>query len=521
MSETFEVFPYSIEKLKAIFVEKSMASPYFVEQKLHSRYFEEYFKVISAKTIVVENNYVDRDYLEDFAGYYVRCFEEYRRKCTRLHFFTEAFDDREFKGLLAGTFKTLNQHKLDKAYLGFLVVKPLPQTIIGRTCLATYPSDGDRRHFPITRTYNSNLFGISLTVDTLAFQEQDTVVAACATSALWSVFQGTGKLFQHPIPSPVEITKAASSDVSLETRFLPNNGLTAAQMAHAIRSVNLEPFLVQVHDSYIFKSSLYAYLRGKFPLILGFDLKKVPTTSPFERKDIENMGKHAVAVTGYSLGLPHVEPHPSGFLLRASRIDKIYVHDDQVGPFARMVFDKDNILEDDGEVQVNFLSTSWGGLSSRVIGVPDLILVPLYHKIRIAFDSIHDTVFYLDSLIEELRTSGVFPLEQRLEWDIYLTSVNELKAEILNSNILDGDTRHKLLTREIPRFLWRATAFCADSILIDLLFDATDIKQGRFFICAIEYNKNFSVFLRFLSEIEILRFNPAWKILEWFQKESN
>ena len=32
-------------------------------------------------------------------------------------------------------------------------------------------------------------------------------MAACATSALWSLFQKTAKIFQHSIPSPVEITK--------------------------------------------------------------------------------------------------------------------------------------------------------------------------------------------------------------------------------------------------------------------------------------------------------------------------
>ena len=36
----------------------------------------------------------------------------------------------------------------------------MPKTIIGRTCLATYPHDG-RRYFPITRSYAVNLFGIA------------------------------------------------------------------------------------------------------------------------------------------------------------------------------------------------------------------------------------------------------------------------------------------------------------------------------------------------------------------------
>src|SRR5262249_17736969 len=98
---------------------------------------------------------------------------------------------------------------------------PLPRTIVGRTCLKTYPHDS-RRDFPITRDYEANLFGMPLRVESLAFQEQDSVAAACATSALWSAFHGTGKQFQHPIPSPVEISKAATAHLPLDTRTFPN-----------------------------------------------------------------------------------------------------------------------------------------------------------------------------------------------------------------------------------------------------------------------------------------------------------
>jgi hypothetical protein len=69
----YEIYSYSINKLKNILVEKSNASFETIERKLHSIYFENYFDYLQAKTILVENSYVDRDYMEDFAGYYVRC----------------------------------------------------------------------------------------------------------------------------------------------------------------------------------------------------------------------------------------------------------------------------------------------------------------------------------------------------------------------------------------------------------------------------------------------------------------
>ena len=69
-------------------------------------------------------------------------------------------------------------------------------------------------------------------------------------------------------------------------------------------------------------------------MILGIELWDVSDDTH------TSMGFHAVAVTGFSMGGD--SPAPIGetqFSLKASRVDKLYVHDDQVGPFARMVFD--------------------------------------------------------------------------------------------------------------------------------------------------------------------------------------
>ena len=225
MQPPFEVYPYSAAQLIGLITDKSGGDQHCVSHKLHSTYFEEYFSEIGAKTILVENRYIDKDFLEDFAGYYVRCFRDYDRRCTRIHFFRAPFNYEGFASYLSGVPTPITAAKLQEAYLGFLVVKPLPKTPIGRTCLRTYPHDG-RRFFPITRNYELSLYGIHLQVlGTLAFQEQDNVVAACATSALWSVFQGTGKLFHHPIPSPVGITKAATDQIPADSRNLPNKGL--------------------------------------------------------------------------------------------------------------------------------------------------------------------------------------------------------------------------------------------------------------------------------------------------------
>jgi len=205
----YEVHSYDLDKLKVILAEKSCACPEIINTKLHSVYFQEYFGKLNTKTIVVENEYVDKNYLDDYMAFYANCFNQYGRSCSRLHFFDIDFTSTAFDDLLQGKPTIIDRDKLNDAYLGFIVVKPLPKTIIGKTCLKTYDQDGGRRQYSVVRNYDVNLFGIALKVESLAFQEQDHVVSACATSALWSIFHGTGMLFQHPIMSPANITKIA------------------------------------------------------------------------------------------------------------------------------------------------------------------------------------------------------------------------------------------------------------------------------------------------------------------------
>lgn len=508
------VLPYSIETLKRLFVEKSEASPEVVSKKLHTVYFEEYFSAIEARTIVVEDDYVDRDFLEDFASYYVKCHGQYDRWCTRLHFFKRAFSADDFAGLLEGR-GTLTHDELRNTYLGFIVVKPLPRTIVGRTCLATYPDGGGRRKYPITRKYGANLFGFDLSVETLAFQEQDQVTAACATSALWSVFHQTGQLFQHPIPTPVEITRAATDQSPLETRTFPNSGLTTLQMARATRAIGLEPVVLPAHDGYVLRSTAHAYLRSGLPLILVVTLADTSATPP------KILGRHAIAVAGYSLG--RGTPYSGTLTLNeASRMDKLYGHDDQVGPFARMVFDDAPAsLVIDGVTKTfsSVLHTSWN--HGTVKAFPDVVLVPAYHKIRIPLRVVHDEMVGFDSFVQVLTSVPASPV-QPLKWDIYLTTGSEWKESIVREGVASGDLRRDNLLQPLPRFVWRALGRDAsDRAVIDVLVDATDIEQGEFVVRVVEYDTTLGTLLRGVlsgnaAVVTMLKGTPGWRVLQRF-----
>ena len=495
MGTAFSVQPYSVEALVSFLAECSGTNPASLAKKTHCAYFREYFGALKAATIVVEREYIDHDYLDDYAAYYVRCFQEYARRTFRLHFFSESFDGEAFGNLLTGAGEALSLSSLQDTYLGFVVVKPLPGATIGRTCLKTYPDDGGRRHYPLLRTYDVSLFGLPLQVESLAFQEQDTVVAACATSALWTCFQGTGKLFQHAIPSPVDITQAATQHLPDKpeltgARRLPNAGLTTTQMAFAVRAVTLEPHLTRVPDHYVLSSTLYAYLRGGIPSILLFWLVDTAGEKP------ERLGPHAVAVTGYSLGYSQPTPHAkNGFLLRAGRMDKLYVHDDRVGPFARMP------LADTGR-----LATSFNLPRKKLEAEPELVLVPLYHKIRIPFDLIHDFILSFDGVVEWARQHFGATLP-RLEWDIHLVKVSDYKQDLRTRyHEKFGTQLEALLTESLPKYLWRASAFVDQEVVLDMVFDATGIAQHDLLLQIFSLNDDLAGMLKLAA--------PAWLVDE-------
>jgi hypothetical protein len=222
------------------------------------------------------------------------------------------------------------------------------------------------------------------------------------------------------------------------------------------------------------------------------------------------MGGHGVTIVGFSLGSNTPAPFgPSGFLLRASRIDKIYAHDDQVGPFAKM----EHVVS-----TPYYLKTSWqasGTLEAR----PWFLLLPLYHKIRIPFDLIHGAAIMLDALIEPARAIAM-PTMSRVEWDIHLTTVNDFKSDMLKNmkGVIPADEIFSALIVDLPRFMWRVTALIDNVPNLDLLFDATGIAQHKLLVHIVESGQEISSILRVLSTNIVNTKNAQVEaIFDWFR----
>lgn len=458
-----DVRPFGRDALFEALQSPEHASSAEVAAHPQAEYLLKYLDDIGAKCILVEEDYTDGDYLDDFATYYVKSFHKYERLCRRLHFFSTAWDQAALSALLR---EPTAPRALQDAYLGFIVRRPLPDAIIGRTVLRTYDRDkGARgiRLYPTIRPYVAHLFGTELKVKSLAFQEQDRVLAACATVSLWSAFHKTKELFGTAAPSPAEITRSATSGV-IDSRPFPSKGLIVPQIAHAIRSVDLEPELFECNDELPLLSLLVAYVSLGIPPILGLTIGS-------------GIGLHAVAVAGYSLRDAPVHaledwttapPQRIGL-----RVDELYVHDDGRGPFAR-------IRAHVGKKQKKGHSaiTFTGEWSDPKTGKPAsltplFVMVPVYHKIRLSFLDVQKWITQFQWIVDK-----VFENAPVTEWDVTLATTNDVKHAVKEST-LEDTAIDLVLTQPQPRFLWRALMRVAGHPVLEVQFDATDMVRSQ------------------------------------------
>ncbi len=424
-------------------------------------------KEVNCQTMVVEHAYVDRDYLDDFAAYYVRCFTLYDKHCVRIHFFGHPFAQADFDQLLSDGKGKLSVESLDNSYLGFTVLKPLPDAFIGRTCLEPYPAV-DRRHFPATRLHVVHVAGMRFTVQGLVFQEQDTVIGACATSAVWSSLHEACALFEMAAPTPAQITGYAARFTESLNRSMPSSGLDAIEICRAIKTAGLEVEVRTDSDDGLtdLRGLLYAYGQFGLPAILGIEL----IDAKGKRK-----GFHAVTVAGYSLSKDY-KPLTSG------RIEKLYIHDDQAGPYCRAPF------VDNATVQTQF-PDSPPPINGKVFAV----VIPVYPKVRITYEQALDQLTNFQWLLTSM--------EAKLEWDVRIAKSTDWQAHVFASTDLTAETRNGVLRKHWPRFLWLATARFNGVDVLDVVMDATDIHRSFFVKDILYYDTGFRTAIRdFLSD---------------------
>jgi hypothetical protein len=475
-------------------LQRKFTTPY----DYHLLYIESYLAQQDCKTIILEKEYTDRDYLIDYSSYYARCHNEYKRKCRRIHFFDKNFLKEEVAKLILGEPSKITWDDLQNSYLGCIVAKPLPEIIIGKTLLKPFENN-DERKITCIRDYKTHLSNFEFHIKTLAFQEQDTVCAACATSSLWSAFHQAASIYpQITALPPVEITKRATK-YFFGTRPFPSSGLTVWQMCQAIHEIGLDPHVSGGSESdenlleIPIKSLIYSFLRAEIPVILNAFI-----TSP--RGD---MGLHSMLILGYKLNknkLYTKEAIDESCLMRGSRITDFYCHDDQLGPFCKIksigpMQVGSRLRGNRTEIPVVFknpLKNQNEDFWNLII--PSTIIVPLYEKIRVVFFPVYENV----QKINRWLTAYNIVKQKDIEWDIYLIKSDKYKENITNDPNYKPYLKN-ILTRALPRYIWICNANYKGIELFELIIDATDMERSFYFLDVLFFHDTFKAEIHRIS----------------------
>jgi hypothetical protein len=512
MSSSFFVANFSSDLFSAIIAQCFDSEFAEINNKKQIEYLVKYLNDLGTKTIVCERHYKDKDFSEDFANFYVKSFKDYKGYCSRLHFFTSEFQYENFKDIILKGETTveprdedsypLNSANLQEDYLGFITIKPLPYTFLGRTCLVN-PSE----HL-LKKTYSVNLFGLPLSVKSIAFQEQDRVVSACATIAIWSLLHALPERHNKQVPSPSSITLAAIGAPYEQINGFPNKGLQTVQIITALEKYRLkhhELDLSRKQDTDQTIQYIQTYLNSKIPLLIGLNVFKdknflnedetelpdANETLEFNGVKYQKIGGHAICALGHE--------HSEG-------THTIIAHDDRVGPFVKF-----NVVTYE-QGKLVFINND----KPNEILIPNVVLAATYPRKRIHLSPIVNTCKDLleevterynninEKITSALDDYSLTDPRKRKEYEGLQVDLNEQQAfvnsityrvtlvecrELKSIYAKRNDFPDKeALFDSFPHFIWRASFFHNNEVFLDFLFDGTDIPNGNSFIRPIQFD---------------------------------
>jgi hypothetical protein len=236
----------------------------------------------AVKGVLIEQNYIDKDYRSTYYNFYAKKGQRYRSDCVRLHFFDETvtFDENLFK--LGCTDNRLTDH-----YFGYMVLRPTGIATIGRSVVSPDVRSGASR-FIITADHKVHLLGYRLTVQGFPSMDQHIDISVCAHAACWSILRHYSERYST-------YREILTHDITMMAHqfnpggLLPAKGLEVSHAERVFQEADTFPVHVARNgkDDHSFYRQLSAYVESGFPLFAAMHAKE-----------------HAIAIVGYEWRSP-------------------------------------------------------------------------------------------------------------------------------------------------------------------------------------------------------------------------
>jgi hypothetical protein len=313
----------------------------------------------AVKGILIERNYIDKDYRSTYYNFYAKKGRQYRADCVRLHFFDEtvSFDEPSLK--LSAVDGRLGDH-----YFGFMVLRPTGVATIGRSVVTPDVRRGASR-FIITADHKIHVLGHTLRIHGFPSMDQHIDIAVCAHSTCWSILRHYSERYNI-------YREHLTHDITLLSQqfdpggFIPSRGLALSQAERVFQEAGTFPVIV-ARDvlnpcDLSFYRQLTAYVDSGFPLFAA----------------MHNKG-HAMAVVGYDWRTPFNTGLP-GMRYSWDEIKTLAVVDDNHLPYL--------------SIPVSGGAYSAKDIDSFIVALPEKVFYPAD-----AFDRLVPKLFKLGKVV--------------------------------------------------------------------------------------------------------------------------
>ena len=462
---------------------------------------------LHVQTIVVEWEYICNTYRKDYHIYYESGYRNYNKFVSRVHLFHTQFSQISFdNAIIKGNDTAAIRKKIWDGYLGYIVLKPIPNAFIGASCIQDpFLKKTSYQHTSISVVEKLHLFGKELEVKGLSFQARDVAISVCATSALWMAFHKTKEIFNTPHPSAAEIRQLIGPNPD-GTRVFPaaTSGISIRQIANAIEGVGLvseirmKPPDMNARQGDLYNSAffdrsakriIYAYASHlHLPILIGYTDNIDRNTLASE--DFNVADHHLVTLAGFQ------QDSPSSFLKLSKAFDKdylafgdemrcLFVHNDTAGPYIPILFQ-----EDKEHVTVSLPK------GDKLVDIVTLI-VPVLPAIRVNFEDVSQVVreinIFAKKAIRKIYQNS--ETKNKIVWEVYVDRMTHYKERIRKEKH-NSELKRRILYTSYPEYIWIARIYQVGArnsatLLCDIIFDATDSPAS---FCCFQVNYYDDVF---------------------------
>ena len=377
--------------------------------------------------ILVEHDYIDKDYRSTFYNFYAKMGRPYRQDCVRLHFFDKDVAFSESPLDLRGPDDRLEDH-----YFGYIVLRPTIAATLGRSLLSPRIRIGARGN-AIQSRHKVHLLGYTLSVWGFPSMAQHADIAVCAHVSCWAILRHYSEQYgQHRELLVHDITRLAKPfDPGGLT---PSLGLNLYEAERIFQAAGCYPLMIvrewadegeEWADEERFFAQMQSYLDSGFPLFVALES---------EAMDDE---PHAIVLAGYSWsegpgvteGTSHVR----------SLVDSFLGVDDNMVPYSSVSMARRTRSEVDVE---NYTAEDF---TAFIVPLPDKIFYPAS-----AVES-----FSLGALYRSYKSVLNLPEEDVLLRRYFITTVSGLRRYARDNRSQMGDELVDLIMHlKTAQFVW-------------------------------------------------------------------